>query len=143
VKTQKMALQFLWLLIGLALLVKGGELFVSAAVRMSEVTMQRVTQMMNFPATLGVFRLLLWMLLNDRRVTRKEGAALLVTYSLYRCALVFLAAALNQWEQLLNSFHQSRNRETQTKRFAQGVFEASPIDALMRLSTLRYEQCWN
>ena len=43
---------------------------------------------------LVVFGLLLWMLLNDRRVSRKEGVALLVTYSFYLCALVFLAAGL-------------------------------------------------
>lgn len=153
-----MALQFLWLVIGLALLVKGGELFVPAAVRiaeysrmprvvigstlvslatttpelvtavlssrsntsdlavrnvlgasianltsivgttamMSKVTMRRATQMVNFPAMLVVFGLLLWVLLNDRRVSRKEGVALLVTYSLYHCARVFLAVALKQ-----------------------------------------------
>lgn len=67
---------------------------VGTAAMMSEVTMKRVTQMVNFPAMLAVFGLLLWMLLNDRRVTRKEGVALLVTYSLYLCALVFLTAAL-------------------------------------------------
>jgi cation:H+ antiporter len=69
---------------------------VGTAAMMSEVTMKRVTQMVNFPAMLAVFSLLLWMLLNDRRITRKEGVALLVTYSLYLCALVFLVAALKQ-----------------------------------------------
>jgi cation:H+ antiporter len=71
-------------------------LIVGTAATMSEVTMKRVTQIVNFPSMLVVFGLLLWMLLNDRRVTRKEGVALLVTYSLYLCALVFLAAALKQ-----------------------------------------------
>lgn len=69
---------------------------VGVAAMMSEVTMQRVTQMVNFTALLVVFGLLLWMLLSDRRVTRKEGAVLLVTYGFYLCALVFLAAALKQ-----------------------------------------------
>jgi len=69
---------------------------VGAAAMMSEVTMKRVTQMVNFPAMLVMFGLLLWMLLNDRKVSRKEGVALLVTYSFYLCGLVFLAAALKQ-----------------------------------------------
>ena len=43
-----------------------------------------------------MFGLLLWMLLNDRKISRKEGVALLVTYSLYLCALVFLTAVLKQ-----------------------------------------------
>ena len=69
---------------------------VGSAAMMSEVSMRRMTQMLNFPAMLIVFGLLLWMLVTDRRVTRKEGVALLVTYSLYLCALIFLTAALKQ-----------------------------------------------
>ena len=69
---------------------------VGAAAMMSEVTMRRSTQVVNFTAVLIVFGLLLWMLLNDRRVSRKEGVALLVTYGFYLCALVFLAAVLKQ-----------------------------------------------
>ena len=45
---------------------------------------------------LAVFGLLLWMLLNDRKISRREGVALLVTYSFYLCALVFLAAGLKK-----------------------------------------------
>jgi cation:H+ antiporter len=71
-------------------------LVVGAAAMMSEVSMSRATQLLNFPAMLAVFGLLLWMLLNDRRVSRKEGVALLVTYSFYLCALVFLAAGLKK-----------------------------------------------
>jgi len=71
-------------------------LIVGVAALMSEVRMSRATQMLNFPAMLAVFGLLLWMLLNDRRVSRKEGVALLVTYSFYLCALVFLAAGLKK-----------------------------------------------
>lgn len=69
---------------------------VGVAAMMSEVTMSRATQLVNFPALLAVFGLLLWMLANDRRVSRKEGVALLLTYSLYLCALVFLAAGLKK-----------------------------------------------
>ena len=69
---------------------------VGVAAVISEVKMRRVTQLVNFSAMLVVFGLLLWMLLNDRRVSRKEGVALLVTYSLYLCALVFLAAGLKK-----------------------------------------------
>ena len=67
---------------------------VGAAAMLSDVTMRRATQLVNFSAMLIMFGLLLWMLLNDRRVSRKEGVALMVTYTLYLCALVFLAAAL-------------------------------------------------
>jgi len=71
-------------------------LIVGVAAMMSEVSMSRATQLLNFPAMLAVFGLLLWMLLNDRRVSRKEGVVLLVTYSFYLCALVFLAAGLKK-----------------------------------------------
>ncbi len=69
---------------------------VGVAAMISEVKMRRATQLVNFSAMLVVFGLLLWMLLNDRRVSRKEGVALLVTYSFYLCALVFLAAGLKK-----------------------------------------------
>jgi cation:H+ antiporter len=69
---------------------------VGAAAIMSEVTMRRATQAVNLVAMLAVFGLLLWMLLNDRKVSRAEGVALLVTYSLYLCSLVFLAAVLKK-----------------------------------------------
>jgi len=36
------------------------------------------------------------MLLNDHKLSRKEGVALLVTYGFYLCSLVFLAAALKK-----------------------------------------------
>jgi len=69
---------------------------VGVAALISEVKMDRATQLVNFPALLSVFGLLLWMMLNDRKVSRKEGVALLVTYSLYLCALAFLAAGLKK-----------------------------------------------
>jgi len=69
---------------------------VGVAAMISEVTMNRATQVLNFPALLAVFGLLLWMLLNDRRLSRKEGVALLVTYTLYLSMLVFLVAGLKR-----------------------------------------------
>ncbi len=63
---------------------------------MSDVTLSRPTQFFNFSALLVVFGLLLWMLLNDRMVSRKEGVVLLVTYCFYLCALVLLAAGLKK-----------------------------------------------
>jgi cation:H+ antiporter len=71
-------------------------LIVGVAAVLSEVRMSRATQMVNFPAMLAVFGLLLWMLLNDRRISRKEGVALLLTYCFYLCLLVFLAAGLKR-----------------------------------------------
>jgi cation:H+ antiporter len=71
-------------------------LVVGTAAIISDVTMSRATQLVNFPALLAVFGLLLWMLLNDHRISRKEGVGLLLTYSFYLCALVFLAAGLKK-----------------------------------------------
>lgn len=71
-------------------------LIVGTAALLSEVTMKRVTQTVNFSALLIVFGMLLWMLLTDRRLTRKEGVALVVTYTLFLCALGFLIAVLKQ-----------------------------------------------
>lgn len=69
---------------------------VGTAAVQTEVTMARTTQVINFVALLVVFGLLLWMMLNDRRISRKEGVALLLTYSLYLCALMFLAVGLKR-----------------------------------------------
>lgn len=71
-------------------------LIVGVAAVMSEVTLSRATQVLNFPALLVAFGLLLWMLLNDKRVSRKEGAVLLVCYCLYLSAVVFLVAFLRK-----------------------------------------------
>jgi cation:H+ antiporter len=65
-------------------------LIVGAAATLHDVKMDRLTQLFNVPAMLLVMGLLLWMLLTDRRVTRREGAALLVTYGLYLVALIGL-----------------------------------------------------
>lgn len=71
-------------------------LIVGSAAALSEVRMDRATQLFNFPALLVLFGLLLWMLLTDRRVSRKEGVALLVFYNLYIAGLVLLSAALKK-----------------------------------------------
>jgi cation:H+ antiporter len=69
---------------------------VGVAAMMSGVSVSRATQLLNFSAMLAVFGLLLWMLLNDRKASRMEGVALLVTCCLYLCTLVCLTAALKQ-----------------------------------------------
>ena len=71
-------------------------LIVGTAAALSDVTMSRTTQLFNFPALLVMFGILLWMLLTDCRVTRKEGATLLVCYLFYIIGLVFLSAALKK-----------------------------------------------
>ncbi|MCI0745621.1 MAG: calcium/sodium antiporter [Verrucomicrobia subdivision 3 bacterium] len=69
-------------------------IIVGTAAVLSEVTMRRVTHSFNFLALLGLFAVLLWMLLSERRVSRKEGVTLVVLYNLYIAGLVLLSAAL-------------------------------------------------
>jgi cation:H+ antiporter len=69
-------------------------LIVGTAAVISDVKMNRLTQLFNFPAMLLVFAVLVWMLVTDRRVTRKEGVTLLVLYNFYIAALVLLTAAM-------------------------------------------------
>jgi len=66
---------------------------VGTAAVQTEVTMARTTQVINFVALLVVFGMLLWMMLNDRRISRKEGVALLLTYSLISVRSCFLPSA--------------------------------------------------
>lgn len=63
-------------------------LIVGTAAVIHEITLERWTQVFSFPALLVVMGLLLWMLLSDRRVTRREGVILLVTYAVYLAGLV-------------------------------------------------------
>lgn len=65
-------------------------LIAGAAAILHEVRLDRVTQVFNFPALLAVMLLLLWILLTDRRVTRREGGLLLGAYGLYLTALVVI-----------------------------------------------------
>jgi cation:H+ antiporter len=68
---------------------------VGTAAVIQEVTLSRFTQALNFPALLLVMALLLWLLLTDRRVTRREGVVLLGAYGLYLVVLV--ALTLGVW----------------------------------------------
>lgn len=69
---------------------------VGAAAMLSDVTISRATQLLNFPVLLGVFGLLSWMLIARQRISRKQGALLLVSYSGYLCAIVLLTAVLKR-----------------------------------------------
>jgi cation:H+ antiporter len=71
-------------------------LIVGTAAVLSDVRMSRQSQLFNFPALLVMFAVLLWMLLTDRRVTRKEGVTLLVLYVFYIGGLVLLTAAVKK-----------------------------------------------
>jgi cation:H+ antiporter len=63
-------------------------LVVGVAAVVQEVRMGRVTQLFNFPAMLVVMAVLVWMLWTDRRLSRKEGIALVSLYGLYLAALI-------------------------------------------------------
>jgi cation:H+ antiporter len=69
-------------------------LTVRTAAAISDVRMSCLTQLLNFPAMLVMFALLLWMLVTDRRGARKEGVILLAFYSFNMAALVLFTAAL-------------------------------------------------
>jgi cation:H+ antiporter len=66
-------------------------LVVGVAALVQQVTLDRWTQVFNFPAMLIVMAVLLWVLLTDRRVTRREGVVLLAVYGIY----LLLLATLN------------------------------------------------
>jgi len=58
-------------------------LVVGVAAVMGGVRMDRVTQLFNFPAMLGMMLLLVWMLRTDKRLSRREGIGLLDAYAFY------------------------------------------------------------
>jgi len=68
-------------------------LIVGMAAMLHEVHLDRVTQLFNFPAMLAMMGLLLWMILNDRRLTRREGTVLLASYGIYMGVVVLLAVS--------------------------------------------------
>jgi cation:H+ antiporter len=68
-------------------------LIVGTAAVISDVRMDRFTQLFNFPAMLVVFVAMLWMILTGHRVTRREGAILLVMYVGYITVLVISTLA--------------------------------------------------
>ncbi len=63
-------------------------LVVGTAAAMNEVRLDRATQLFNFPALLVSLVLLLYVILTENRVTRRQGAGLLLFYALYLAALV-------------------------------------------------------
>jgi len=67
---------------------------IGAAASIREVTMDRLTQLFNFPAMLVTMLLMFWMLKSGKRMTRREGIILLVIYAVYVGAVV----ALTVWQ---------------------------------------------
>jgi cation:H+ antiporter len=70
-------------------------LIVGTAAIIQEVKMDRVNQMLNLPVMLAIMLLLVWMLRTDRRLSRREGGALLGIYACY-IAAVIVCAVLNR-----------------------------------------------
>lgn len=68
-------------------------LIVGTAAILSDVIIDRRTQLLNFPAMLIMFVCLLWALLTGKRVTRSEGVALMALYALYLAVLVAMTGA--------------------------------------------------
>jgi cation:H+ antiporter len=68
---------------------------IGGAASIHEVTMDRLTQLFNFPVMVITMLLLWWMLRTGQRVTRREGATLLACYAVYIGALVVLTV----WQQ--------------------------------------------
>lgn len=58
-------------------------LIVGGAASFNVVTMDRVTQLLNFPALLLGMCIVLWMLCSARRISRREGGILIGYYALY------------------------------------------------------------
>ncbi len=71
-------------------------LIVGVAALISPLAMDRLTQLLNFPAMLAMMLLLVWILYTDHRVTRREGVLLLGAYTLYVALLVARTALSRQ-----------------------------------------------
>ncbi len=65
-------------------------LVVGVAAVVQDVKLDRLTQVFNFPAMLVIMAVLLWVLLTDRRVTRKEGVLLVALYASYLALLTII-----------------------------------------------------
>ena len=63
---------------------------VGTAAVLQDVTLDRLTQLFNFPAMIVMMLLLFWILWTDRRITRREGVTLLACYSLYLATLILI-----------------------------------------------------
>jgi cation:H+ antiporter len=66
---------------------------IGVAATIREVTLDRLTQLFNFPALLFAMLLLWWMLQTSTRITRREGAILLAFYAAYIGAVLILTMA--------------------------------------------------
>ena len=69
-------------------------LIVGVAAIVYGVTMSRATPLFNFPALAIVMVLPLYMVLSGKRVTRVEGAVLVVSYVVYLAALTALVSVM-------------------------------------------------
>lgn len=67
-------------------------LVVGAAAAIQCVSMDRLTQLFNFPAMLALTALLAWMILTYGRVSPREGKVLLALYAVYILAVATIAA---------------------------------------------------
>jgi len=67
-------------------------LIVGMASMLHEVRLDQFTRFFNFPAMLVMMGALLWMILNDRRVSRREGIVLLAGYAIYLTVIVVFTA---------------------------------------------------
>jgi cation:H+ antiporter len=66
-------------------------LIIGVAAILQEITVDRRTQLLNFPAMIAMMALLAVFLRTGGRVSRREGAALLLAYSIYLAAVVVCA----------------------------------------------------
>jgi len=68
-------------------------LIIGTAASLNELTMDRLTQMFNFPALLVGMALMFWVVHSDQRVTRREGFFMLGYYAVYLTIIVGLTFA--------------------------------------------------
>jgi cation:H+ antiporter len=64
---------------------------IGVAATLTPVTMTRLTQLFDFPAMLAMIGLLVWALMTQHRLTRREGIILITSYVAYIAAVVILA----------------------------------------------------
>ncbi len=69
-------------------------LIVGSASGLHDVTLTRANQSFNFPALLVFFGLLYWLMRSGKTITRREGAMLLVAYSIYLSVLMLVALSV-------------------------------------------------
>ncbi len=70
-------------------------LIVGSAATLNDVTMTRITQLLNFPALLVGMLMVLWMLCSERKISKREGAILIGYYVLY-VTVVLLSPSFNR-----------------------------------------------